>query len=52
MDTNYHNRMDIELVNVELKVRMNGNYSYQEFYKYISSQTPFLKQIRKNAKYE
>ncbi|CAF3801355.1 unnamed protein product [Rotaria sp. Silwood1] len=50
--TDYRNRMDIELINAELIIRMNGNYSCEGFYKHILSQTSLLKQIRKNAKCE
>jgi hypothetical protein len=44
--------MDIKLVNSELKIRLNSNYSCEEFYKYVLSQTHLLKQIRQSAKYE
>ena len=50
--SDYRNRMDMELVNAELKIRMNGHYSCERFYKHILFQTHLLKQIRKNAKYE
>jgi hypothetical protein len=50
--SDYRNRMDIELVNGELKIRINGNYSCERFYKHVLSQTHLLKKIQKNAKYE
>ncbi len=50
--SDYRNRMEIELVSAELKVRMNGNYSCQRFYQHILLEKNLLKEIRKNAKYE
>lgn len=50
--SDYRNRMDIELVSAELKIRMNGNYSCEQFYKHVLAETQLLKQIRKNGKYE
>ncbi len=47
----YRNQMDIKLVSAELKIRMNGNYSCEQFYKHILTQTDLLKQIRKSTKY-
>ncbi len=50
--SDYRNKMDIELVSAELKMRMNMAYSCESFYKHILSQKHLLKEIRKNAKYE
>jgi hypothetical protein len=49
--SDYRNRMDIKLVHAELSIRMNGDYSCEQFHKHILSETNLLKQIRKNAKY-
>ena len=49
--SDYRNRMEIELVSAELKIRMNGNYSCPKFYHHILSEKTLLKEIRKNAKY-
>ncbi len=48
----YRNRTSMELVNAELKIRINDNYSCEQFCKHILYQTHLLKQIRINAKYE
>jgi hypothetical protein len=49
--SDYRNRMDIKLVHAELSIRMNVNYSCEQFHKHILSQTNLFKQSRKNAKY-
>ena len=50
--SDYRNRMEIDLVSAELKIRMNGNYSCPKFYHHILSEKTLLKEIRKNAKYD
>ena len=44
--------MDMELVNTQLKTKMNATYSCEQFFKHILTQTYLLKQIQKNVKYE
>ena len=43
--TKYRNRMDIQLVAAELKIRKNSNISRNNFYKSIISQQDLLKAI-------
>ncbi len=50
--SDYRNRMDIKLVHAELSIRMNADYSCEQFHKHILSETNLLKQIRKNTKYQ
>ena len=47
----YRNRMKVELISYELKIRMNSSYSCNKFYKHILTETQLLKQTRQNAKY-
>ena len=42
--------MDIQPVSAELKIRMNANYSCEQFYKHILTDQHLLQQIRKNEK--
>jgi hypothetical protein len=50
--SDYRNRMDVKLVSAELKIRMNGNYSCEQFYKHILTDKHLLQQIRRNEKYQ
>ena len=50
--TNYRNRMDIQLVAAELKIRNNSNIPRNNFYKSIISQQNLLKAIATNNKLE
>ena len=44
--------MGTELVAAELKIRMNPDYFYEYFYKYLFSQPDVLKNIRIYEKYK
>ncbi|CAF4135859.1 unnamed protein product [Rotaria sordida] len=50
--SDYRNRMDIELVDAELKIRMNSDYPCAYMYKYLLSQPDILNKIRTNEKYQ
>ncbi|CAF3251972.1 unnamed protein product [Rotaria sp. Silwood2] len=50
--SDYRSRMDIELVDAELKIRMNSDYPCAYVYKYLLSQPDLLKKIRTDEKYE
>ncbi|CAF5098489.1 unnamed protein product [Rotaria sp. Silwood1] len=53
INDNPHNfRMDIELVDAELKIRMNSDYPCAYVHKYLLSQPDLLKKIRTDEKYE
>ncbi|CAM2723326.1 unnamed protein product [Rotaria socialis] len=47
----YRNRMNTELISSELKIRINSNYSCNQFYRRVLSEPQLLKQSRQNAKY-
>lgn len=47
----YRNNMNIELISSELKIRMNSNFSCNQFFKRILAEPQLLKKIRQNAKY-
>ncbi|CAF1323796.1 unnamed protein product [Rotaria sordida] len=50
--SDYRNRMDIELVDAELKIRMNSDYPCAYMCKYLLSQPDILNKIRTNEKYQ
>jgi hypothetical protein len=43
--SDYRNRMDMKLVGAELKIRMNANHSFEQFYKHILTDKHLLQQI-------
>ncbi|CAF1510945.1 unnamed protein product, partial [Rotaria magnacalcarata] len=50
--SDYRNRMDIELVAAELKIRKNADIPCTHFYKFILSQDDLLKKIASNEKFD
>ncbi|CAM4985301.1 unnamed protein product, partial [Rotaria socialis] len=50
--SDYRNHMDIELVDAELKIRVNSDYPCAYMYKHLLSQPDVLTKIRTNEKYQ
>ena len=50
--THYRNKMYLELVAAELKIRTNCEYTCSYFHNYLLSQADLLRKIRTNEKYE
>ncbi|CAF1553526.1 unnamed protein product [Didymodactylos carnosus] len=50
--TDYRNKMDVQLMAAELKLRTNCEYTCSYFHDYVLSQPVLLRKIRTNEKYE